>query len=275
MRLRSTPVEPEPLLPSPPTLVYRPAADGMTDLDYSAAGVTVREDIRAAHRALWEHLHAPGTWWSGASRLAIAAESREAVRCALCRERREALSPAAVQGTHATLGALPLSLVDVIHRVRTDAGRLTREWFDRMIADGLTDAEYVEVVGIVAMLAGVDFFASSLGIEQFPLPAPASGEPSRRRPVSARPGGAWVPVIAPEDAAGPDADVYGGDGAFVPNIVRALSLVPDEVRMLRRLSNAHYLPIASIPDPTARRALDRSQMELVAARVSALNQCFY
>jgi len=131
------------------------------------------------------------------------------------------------------------------------------------------------VVGIVAMLAGVDFFARSLGIEQFPLPAPASGEPSRRRPVSARASGAWVPMIAPEDAAGPDADVYGGDGAFVPNIVRALSLVPDEVRMLRRLSNAHYLPIASIPDPTARRALDRSQIELVAARVSALNQCFY
>ena len=81
-------------------------------------------------------------------------------------------------------------------------------------------------------------------------------------------------MIAPEDASGPDADVYG-DGGFMPNIMRALSLVPDEVRMLRRLAATHYLAVEQIPDPTARRALDRMQIELVAARVSALNECFY
>jgi hypothetical protein len=240
-------------------------------IDYSAAGVAVREDIRAAHRDLWEHLRSPGTWFDGATRLAIAAESRQAARCALCRERREALSPAAVQGSHETLGVLSPLLVEAIHRIRTDAGRLTREWLERVIAGGSTDAEYVEVVAIVTMLAGVDFFARALGIAPFSLPAPVTGEPSRRRPAAARPGGAWVAMIAPEDA---DPDLYG-EGDFIPNIVRALSLVPDEVRMLRRLSDAHYLPIARIPDPTARRALDRMQMELVAARVSALNQCFY
>ena len=83
-----------------------------------------------------------------------------------------------------------------------------------------------------------------------------------------------APMIAIADAAGPEADVYGGL-PMVPNIVRALSLVPDEVRALRKSSDAHYLPIGQIPDPTVRRALDRMQMELVAARVSALNQCFY
>src|SRR4029077_7609568 len=217
-------------LPSARILVYRSAADGMIDFDYSAAGVPVREDIRAAHRDLWEHLPAPGTWWPGATRVAIAAESRQAARCTLCRERKEALSPSAVQGTHATLGVLPPLLVDVIHRVRTDAGRLTREWFARVVADGIADAEYVEVVAIVTMLAGVDFFARALGVEPFALPEPVSGEPTRRRPAGARPGVAWVPMIAPEDAVGPEADVYGV-GGFVPNIVRALSLVPDEVRM--------------------------------------------
>jgi alkylhydroperoxidase family enzyme len=246
----------------------------MAHLDYSSAGVTVRDGLRSAHRDLWEHLRAAGTWWSGATRVAIAAEGRHAVRCTLCRRRREALSPAAARGTHETLGALSPSLVEVIHRVRTDSGRLTREWFERVVDQGLTDAEYVEIVGVVAMLAGVDFFARALGIEPFPLPEPLSGEPSRRRPAAARRSVAWVPTIAPEDAVGPEADVYGG-GTVVPNIVRALSLVPDEVRMLRRLSDAHYLPIASISDPTARRALGRMQMELVAARVSALNECFY
>jgi len=45
--------------------------------------------------------------------------------------------------------------------------------------------------------------------------------------------------------------------------------------VLRRSTDAHYVPLAQIPDPTFHRALGRPQMELVAARVSALNQCFY
>jgi len=49
----------------------------------------------------------------------------------------------------------------------------------------------------------------------------------------------------------------------------------DEVRALRRSSGAHYVPVEQIPDPTVRRALARPQMEFVAARVSALNECFY
>src|SRR5262245_2694453 len=112
----------------------------MSAFDYADAGVAVREDIRRAHRDLWEHLRAPGTWWSGATRLAIAAESRQAARCGLCRERREALAPTAVRGTHETLGALPPLLVEVVHRIRTDAGRLSRGWFEQVVADGVSDA---------------------------------------------------------------------------------------------------------------------------------------
>jgi hypothetical protein len=82
-------------------------------------------------------------------------------------------------------------------------------------------------------------------------------------------------MIDPEDASGSEHDLYP-PAPFIPNIVRALSLVPDAVRVLQRSSDAHYLPVAQIGDPTARRAhLDRLQTELVAARVSALNQCFY
>ena len=238
------------------------------------AGIAVRDDIREAHSALWAHIAAPGAWWTGAQRVAIAAESREAPGCALCRERKAELSPAAVPGKHEAGGELSALVVDVIHRVRTDAGRLTRDWFDCVVADGLFPAEYAELVGVVTMVAGVDFFARALGIPPFPLPSPQPGDPTRWLPASACPGVGWLPTIAPEEASGPEADVYGGS-PFVPNIMRALSVVPDEVRMLRRLASAHYLAVEQIPDPTARRTLDRMQMELVAARVSALNECFY
>ena len=82
---------------------------------------------------------------------------------------------------------------------------------------------------------------------------------------------AWVPLLAPENASSVDADVYG-DSQFAPNIVRALSLVPDHVRTLRKWIASHYIDLGDIG---ARRAIDRQQIELIAARVSALNECFY
>ena len=143
-----------------------------------------------------------------------------------------------------------------------------------MIASGLEEGPYVEAVGVVTLLAGVDYFARSLGVPPFPLPEPRPGEPSGHRPRAARPGEAWVSMIAPRDAEGPEEDLFGG-AELVPNIARALSLVPDHVRVLRDLSSSHYMDFRQIPDPTVRKDLDRAQMELVAARVSAMNECFY
>jgi hypothetical protein len=249
-------------------------ANGDIEVDYAAAGVPVRGDLLDAHRWMLGHIRAPGTWWTGAERVAIASAARAADACSRCRARKAALSPNAVTGEHHAAGPLPASVVDAIHRVRTDPARLSKPWFDGVIAGGLDMPHYVELIGVVTMITGMDYFARALGVLPPALPEALPGEPSRHLPAAARPGEAWVPMIALEDAAGPEADVYGGL-PMVPNIVRALSLVPDEVRALQRSSAAHYLPISDIPDPTVRRALDRMQMELVAARVSALNQCFY
>jgi hypothetical protein len=247
----------------------------MNDLDYSAAGVPVRDELRAAHRLIWEYVRAAGNWWTGAERVAIARAARDATRCPLCRARKAALSPNAVAGEHVNAGALPSDVVDVVHRIRTDAGRLSQGWFDTVVAGGLDAPRYVELVAVVTLVTGVDYFCRSLGLAPFPLPDPLPGVPSHYLPASARPGTAWVPMIAPEDASGAEADMYP-PSPFVPNIVRALSLVPDAVRTLWRSSDAHYLPVADIGNPAARgAALDRMQTELVAARVSALNQCFY
>jgi hypothetical protein len=81
-------------------------------------------------------------------------------------------------------------------------------------------------------------------------------------------------MIAPQDAAGAEAELYG-DIPIVPHIMQALSVVPDEARALRRSSEAHYVPMIALGDPMVGRSLDRMQIELVAARVSALNECFY
>ena len=72
----------------------------------------------------------------------------------------------------------------------------------------------------------------------------------------------------------PEADLWA-PGA-VGNVVRAMSVVPDEVRTLKDLSAAHYLPIRNVRDPSATQgALGRTQIELVAGRISAIHECFY
>jgi hypothetical protein len=242
-------------------------------LDYSAAGVPVREDLQVTHREILEHLRQPGCWFTGAERLAVAAESRNASECPLCSERKTALSPEYVKGEHARVSDLPEPLVELAHRIRGDSQRLSRGWFDRIRAADLEEGPYVEAVGVVTLTAGMDYFCRAIGIPRFPLREPVPGAPSQHRPENLRSGVAWVAMLAPEDATGPEADLY--DCAFVPHIARALSQVPDHVRVLQRETASHYVHLNDLQNFSARRDLDRLQIELVAARVSALNECFY
>ena len=165
--------------------------------------------------------------------------------------------------------------MDVIHRVVTDPGRLSRKWFTETLAAGLSTEQYVEIIGTLVALVSIDSFCRGIGVPLHPLPAPQPGAPSHYRPPGAQQAAAaWVPMIPVDRATGAEADLYGGQ--TVGNVVRALSLVPDEVRTLYDLSAAHYLPMGQVRDPSAAAgALNRMQMELIAGRVSALRQCFY
>ena len=237
-----------------------------------ASSLPIRADLADCRARAWERLTQPGTWWSGEARVAIAAEARAARRCALCFERKEALSP--VSGRHDGLGALPENVVEVVHRIATDPGRLSRQWYESVTTQALTDAGYVEIVGVVAQMTAVDTFGRGLGYDERPLPEPQAGEPSRRRPVGAGDRGAWVATIGHSDHGPEEADIFA-DGP-ISNIRAALTLVPDEARGFQSFIDSHYVPRPTPDDFFEReRALSRPQIELLAARVSALNQCFY
>jgi hypothetical protein len=243
-------------------------------LDYSGICDCVREDIQNSHHRILDALRRPGAWLTGCERRNIAKESRNALDCPLCRERKAALSPEHVRGDHATVTDLPQHVVEVIHRIRTDSGRLSRSWFEKRLSSGIEVETYVEIVGIVTLLAGIDCFCKAIGLAPFPLPEVIDGEPSRHRPAGTRDDVAWVPMLMPEDATGPEADLYP-DLPMVPNIARALSLVPQQARLLQDWTASHYVDLAQLQNPMLGRDLDRVQIELVAARVSALNECFY
>ncbi len=256
-----------------------PAPSGRADLCFSDAPVALRPDIPQAVRVVWERLARPGAGWTGAERVALAQAVREAPACPLCRERRAALSPDAVRRSHAqapeACAALPEPALEAVHRITTEPGRLSATWFRRQREAGLDELRYVELVGVVVSVLSVDAFCRGLGMPLRPLPLPAPGAPTGYRPPRLATGEAWVPMLPPDGARGAEADLW--PGRRTANVFRALTLVPDAVRDLKVLSEAFYLRPLEVVDPRAGgdRAISRSQMELLAGRVSALNECFY
>ena len=51
---------------------------GREAIDYSQAAVAVRADLGETHSRYWHRLARAGSWWSGAERIAIANETRQA-----------------------------------------------------------------------------------------------------------------------------------------------------------------------------------------------------
>jgi hypothetical protein len=251
-------------------------------VSYADSPAHVRDDIVIAQLHAWTRIARPGTWFDGATRVAIAAETRHAPACALCARRKQALSPYAIDGRHDSLGALPERMVEEIHRIVTDPGRLTRKWCEAVIASGTPDTEYVEIVGVVVTAVSIDTFCRGIGIAVHPLPAPIAGEPLRRRPKTAKQRGeAWVPMIHPKDLEGeletPEEQMLANYwGGVLANIRRALSLVPEEAYAWFQLVETQYLQGQWMRDFAKEyRAITHAQIELIAGRVSVLNQCFY
>ncbi len=243
-------------------------------ITYAAIDGPVRDGFALSHQRFWTRLAAPGTWWSGAERVAIAREARAAQSCVHCKERKAALSPHGVNGAHTAATDLPSAAIEVIHAVMHDAGRLTRRWCEARLAEGLTDGQYVEVIGTVVALISIDQFCHGVGTAEHPLPSPLPGTPNRYRPASAGHDEAWVPMVPADNSGTPEADLWPANGTG--NVIRAMSLVPDEVRTLNDLGAVHYLPHDHVRDPSASQgSLSRPQMELIAGKVSILNDCFY
>ena len=248
----------------------------MDTFDYSQSPYPIRPDIRKAHQTFWQRLAEPGSWWNGAQRVAIAAESRQALTCDYCAARKQALSHYQFAGQHDTTQNLLDELaVDAIHRIITDQTRIAAHYVEQNAAAGLSKNAYVELVGIVVAMFSIDEFHRGLGLPLEPLPTPEPGEPTHYEPEILSEDIGFVPTIPAEGAVGAESDLWT-DGRTA-NVVRALTLVPDALRDWRMLGDAQYISFASMADFVGdpNRSINRMQTELIAGRVSAINECFY
>jgi alkylhydroperoxidase family enzyme len=235
--------------------------------------LSIRGDLVEAHDRAWAAIAAPGTWLTGERRVAVAAEIRRARTCAQCTRLKAALSPN-IPGAHETTGRLGVAEVELIHRVVGDPGRLSEKWSQEVLARGMSEGEYVEIVGLAAMVMMMDTFTRAIGAPERPLPAPVAGEPTRYRPSGARKKAAWLPLVEPEDATEADGTLYPSPKAGY--IYRGLSLVPQSLRDYWALANCHYMPGEHVYRfDTSIRAITRPQVEIIAARVSAMHLCAY
>ena len=230
---------------------------------YADQSLPVRELVAQRHEAAVAAYGQPGTWLNSDTRCALLREVRQGPHCTLCARRSEALSPYAVDGQHDAVTHLPDNMVEVIHRIRTDSGRITQKWFDGVIASGLSREEYIEIVGLTATAIIIDSFSTALGVSEAPVPDPLPGEPSGEANPAVEEAGAWVPLLAVESAE------TGLGLPSVPNIARAMGLVPGAVAHFFSVMRSQY----SLTDYDT--SLARDQIELLASRVSSLNQCFY
>ena len=147
----------------------------MPHYQYENSPYPIRSSLTAAYQNYWGALARPGTWFTGAERVAIAEEVRNALNCPFCAERKAALSPYAVKGEHHCGSVLDARVVDAVHRVITDQSRITQAFIDDNATNGLTEEHYVELVGIAVTVFSIDEFNRALGLPLESLPEPEAG----------------------------------------------------------------------------------------------------
>lgn len=210
--------------------------------DFASSPLPVDDDRAEAFRHVWRRLAEPGTWWTGAERVSIASVARAAYE----------------SGESTEESGLPPAATEAAALLSHEPSAVTRERISDWESRGLGANHYVELIGIVGQVTAVDTFHRALELELEALPEAHAGEPSHELPKTpATVTKAWVPMVGP------------------PTIPTSLSAVPAEMAALEALHGPMYLTYEEMGDPAVARGLTRAQMELVASRTSAINECFF
>jgi alkylhydroperoxidase family enzyme len=210
--------------------------------EFEGSPIPVRADLAQSFRGVWQRLAAPGTWWTGAERVALANVARAAYQ----------------EETPLDDSVLPVPARDAAAVLAKTPAAISEEQIASWEAHGLDAHHYVELVAVVAMATAIDTFHRGMDLDLEPLPLAQPGAPSRALPATpATKTKAWVPMVGP------------------PTIPSSLSAVPAEMTALEALHGPMYLSYVEMGNPAIQKGLSRAQMELVAGRTSAINECFF
>ena len=199
------------------------------------------EQYRNTIEQTWQHIAMPGSFFSGAERVEVAAIARASWR-----------------GRDRPATSLPRTVVETVETFAVDAHTITGDWVDERERAGISGPAYVELLSVTSFTIVLDTFAFGVGSELHPLPDPLSGAPTGEVDERADVDGGWIATVG---------------RAFPPT---GFSAIPAEHRMMHTLHDVLYIGVRKMVDlGLVRDGLARDQMEIVAARTSLLNDCFF
>ncbi len=177
-----------------------------------------------------------GTWMTADERVAVAK---------LCRD------------PDAETGVRP-EIAMAAARMAHEPTLITADWVAGLEQQGLGRVTMVEIMGVVSRQVAIDRFMFGVGAELTELPPPNPGQPTKAIVDRAKLQNGFLPTV----------------GAASPRT--AFTSVPADQVALEELCAGFYMPMEEMGDYSyVRDGVTRSQIELVAARTSFLNDCFY
>ena len=215
--------------------------------------LTLPAGVAEATAAAWANLGRPGRRLDGRERIAVVTAARGASPRPLW-DRNGGLN--ALRDASGDRRAVLTALAAIF---ATEASLIDSDLVAELSAE-IGDATYAETAALVAQVITVDQFCISLGIDVVPFPESESGEPSGERPDKMGDAGGHIQMTVP----------FRG-----PNVARSLSLAAEDHLRWRSLVLSMYSRDGFDEMVWTDRALTRPQVELLAARTSALNECFY
>ena len=217
----------------------------------------VPEDLLDAFNACWSRLAEPGEWWSGKERLAILEEVRKYLSSDTPTDR----TPLEVLSNKPSPIISPLTS-EITRMVTSNAAEIDEKWAKEAISR-IGEGKYSELVSLVVSIVPIDIFCLLLGRPVVSLPVPKGGKPGGKIPDGLSDGGAFVR--------------WKTENWVGPNVARALSFVPKDNEIRMKLVGSMYAGseqfISMVWDEN--EPLDRAQVEIIAARTSSINECFY
>ena len=211
-------------------------------------------EIIKSFQIVWDYLGQPGNWWTGDERLAIAEEVRSSNPRKIW-ERVGNLEDYS-KSTEATLSSYEKA---VVRLVANETSAIDKATFDGISAF-MGDNKYAELAAVISQIVPIDHLFDSLGIEREKLPVAIEGQLSFERPSELVEGVAFLPTFS----------THG-----LPHVAVSLSLAQADNARRMLLVRAMYSGSSFGEMIWEHRNLSRPQIELVAARTSALNECFY
>ena len=200
----------------------------------------IMADIENVIANQWQRLANAGTWFTGEQRVAIASVVRQAQ---------------AGEPVHSEV--ISAVVIEAAEKIAVNAHAINQFWVDECYDRGLKPLQLVELTAIVSQLSTIDTYTMGLGAELRALPDPKPGNPIEVEVKGAKLTRGWYPTRG----------VAGAPNCF--------SAIAAENEALHDIHGAMYLGMEEMADNSIVKTLHRSQIELLAARTSKYNDCFY